>query len=224
MLRDRIVCVGSPSELPPEAKRELFEDQPVSSRAFVALLRSDRIIELIGLDTVHRRITWGELEKDVLRTLSSIVATALDRIDVTATLDERERRYRQLFENMSSGFALHRMILDAGGDAVDYEFLEVNDAFCQMTGLSRSEVVGRRITAVLTGTGIDPEDWINRYARVAGGHGAIRFEEHSHVLGRSHEVVAYSPISGNFATIFHDITEQFRAHEMFRHSFRRIRR
>ena len=40
-----------------------------------------------------------------------------------------ERKYRLLFENMTTGFALHEMIYDEDGKAIDYRFLDINPAF-----------------------------------------------------------------------------------------------
>ena len=42
-----------------------------------------------------------------------------------------------LFTHMLDGFALHEMIFDAEGKAVDYRFLEVNPAFEQITDFPR---------------------------------------------------------------------------------------
>ena len=56
-----------------------------------------------------------------------------------------EGQYRQLFENMSSGFALHEIIVDDGGKPVDYRFLEVNAAFEGLTGLKREALIGKTL-------------------------------------------------------------------------------
>ena len=50
-------------------------------------------------------------------------------------LRESEKRYRNLFEAMNEGFALHEIICDDGGRPCDYRFLEVNPAFERQTGL-----------------------------------------------------------------------------------------
>lgn len=52
-----------------------------------------------------------------------------ERESVTEALEDSERRYRTLFEALTEGVALHRMVRDDGGRAVDYRFLSVNPAF-----------------------------------------------------------------------------------------------
>ena len=64
---------------------------------------------------------------------------------------------------MSEGFALHEIIADPRGRAVDYRFLEVNPAFERLTGLKRAEIIGRRVREVVPGV---EDHWIETYARV----------------------------------------------------------
>ena len=48
---------------------------------------------------------------------------------INKELAEQKKKYSELFNKMISGFAYHRMIYNEQGEAVDYEFLEVNPAF-----------------------------------------------------------------------------------------------
>ena len=49
-------------------------------------------------------------------------------------LAESEERYRSLFENMPSGYA-HCQMLFEDGKPQDFIYLDVNDAFEELTGL-----------------------------------------------------------------------------------------
>ena len=51
-------------------------------------------------------------------------------------LRDSEQRYRSLFENMLEGYAYCRMLFDEHGRPVDFVYLEVNDSFERLTGLS----------------------------------------------------------------------------------------
>ncbi len=133
-----------------------------------------------------------------------------ERKSAQDNLRKSEKRYRQLFEAMISGFALHEIILDARGQPRDYRFLEVNPAFERLTGLKAEQVVGRTVLEVMPQ--IEPH-WIETYGRVANTGESASFENYSHSLGKYYEVVAYSPTHGQFATIFHDITERKRNEE-----------
>jgi PAS domain S-box-containing protein len=121
-----------------------------------------------------------------------------------------ETRYRLLFRNMSAGFALHEIILDASGKPCDYRFLEVNPAFEQLTGLKAEELLDRRVLAILPDT--EPH-WIADYGKVALTGQPNYFENYSKESGRYYKITAYAPQTGRFATIFTDITRQKEAEE-----------
>ena len=80
-------------------------------------------------------------------------------------------RYRTLFSRIDQGFCVCQMIVDESGTAVDYRFLEINEAFCGMTGLP-TDAVGR--TALEMVPNLEPR-WVDTYARVGLGGQALRF-------------------------------------------------
>jgi len=135
-------------------------------------------------------------------------------------LRESEKRYRELFDSMTSGFALHEMILDDSGFPRDYRFLEVNPAFEQLTGLKASNIVGHTVLEVLPNT--EPY-WIETYGKVALTGETLRFENYSQELGKHYEVMVYSPQPGRFATIFQDVTERKQAEEALKRREEQLR-
>ncbi len=114
-------------------------------------------------------------------------------------LRKSESKYRSLFDNMTNGFGYHKVLFDDQRGAIDYFFLEVNDAFEKLTGLKRGNIIGRRVTEVLPNIGHEPADWIGIYGRVALTGEPITFENYSENLGKWYSVSAYSPEKGYFA-------------------------
>jgi PAS domain S-box-containing protein len=113
--------------------------------------------------------------------------------------------YQVLFEQMLEGFALHEMIYDDSGKAVDYRFLDMNRTFENLTGLNASEVIGKTVKEVIP----EIEDsWIETYGRVASTGEPIQFENFTQGLGKHYHVAAYSPARGMFAVLFTDITRE----------------
>jgi PAS domain S-box-containing protein len=123
---------------------------------------------------------------------------------------ELENQYRLLFENLISGFALHKIICDAQGNAIDYQFLAVNPAFERLTGLNAKDIVGRNVLEVIPF--VEPY-WIETYGQVAMTGQTQRFVNHSIVMGKVFRVMAFSPKHLFFATIFDDITEKVQQEE-----------
>lgn len=122
-------------------------------------------------------------------------------------LRESEERYRQMFEELKTGFALHEIILNEHGQPCDYRFLVVNPAFERLTGLREEAIVGKRVLEVLPD--LEPI-WLERYGQVALTGAALEFEEYNQRLDKYFEVRAFSPATGQFATLFHDISERKR--------------
>lgn len=63
-----------------------------------------------------------------------------DRVGADGQLREKEEQYRSIFEATTDGFA----ILDAKG-----RFVEVNPAYCKLTGYSRNELIGKHTSALI---------------------------------------------------------------------------
>ncbi len=120
-----------------------------------------------------------------------------------------EQRYRLLFDNLSSGHALHAIEVDEAGTPVNYRYLAMNAAFSAMLGVVASSAVGARVTDLIPGIASDPADWIGRFGRVALTGEPARFEQRD-AAGRWWDIVAYRPVQGQFAVIAQDVSERKR--------------
>ncbi|HRZ40486.1 MAG TPA: PAS domain S-box protein, partial [Candidatus Omnitrophota bacterium] len=143
----------------------------------------------------------------------STVQDTTEYVQIMSALRESERQFRTLFENMSTGFALHKIVTNEKGEPVDYIFLAANPAFERETGLKREHILGKRVTEVLPGIENDPADWIHFYGQVAIERKAQTVERYSAALKRWYSVVAYSPAPGQFAAVFSDISDRKRIEE-----------
>jgi PAS domain S-box-containing protein len=134
-----------------------------------------------------------------------------------------KRFLSQLSASMIDGFAYSQVIFDDKGNPVDYVFLEVNYAFERQTGLKRTEILGKRVTEVLSGIEKDRADWIGKYGKVALTGEPVKFEDYCGVLGKWFSVSAFSPKKGYFVAIFEDITERRNLEASVRESEERFR-
>lgn len=143
----------------------------------------------------------GEDSAVIRMTISDIT----ERKKIEERLSESENKYRNLFQSMLNGFAVHEIICNEEGIPYDYRYLDINPAFERITGLSREQVIGRTVLQVLPQT---EKVWIERYGNVALTGEPDYFEEFAQELGKFFEVNVYRNAPKQFTTIFSDITER----------------
>jgi PAS domain S-box-containing protein len=168
-----------------------------------------------GLDWVRWEMRpWRKLDETIGGViLFSEVIT--ERKLAEQALEESELRYRQLFNRSHSALAVYETIYSEHGEPCDFRFLDVNLAFENITGLKRSELVGR---TVLETTPVREDEWIRLYAQVATTGWPAAFELHSRRFERFFSGTVYSPRPGQVAITFMDVTERRQAEEALRRS------
>ena len=140
------------------------------------------------------------------RVLLSVIRDITDRKKVEEELELNYARYQSLFTNMNSGLTYNKIILDEQGNPIDYEVLDVNEAFLKMANKSKDYYVGRRYSEITT-DGVDPTRLAD-YASVAleGKYFTLR-EIYSESFGKWLDLSIYSPEKYYFVRIFNDVTE-----------------
>ncbi|MBU2515363.1 response regulator [bacterium] len=134
----------------------------------------------------------------------------IERKNFHKALVESEKQYRNLFNSMVDGFAVHEMIFDDEGKPCDYRFLKVNPAFERYTGLKASAIEGKTALEVI------PElekVWIENYGNVVLMGKPLQFENYSRQFKKYFEVSAYRFDVNQFACSFVDITARKKAEE-----------
>lgn len=104
-------------------------------------------------------------------------------------------------------YAHHKMIYDEMGDPCDYEFIEANKAFEQMTSLKVLDIIGKKVSKVLPSITDSKFNWIKQYGEIVLKNLRIKFDAYSEPLGKWYRVFAYSPQKDCFTTLFFDITD-----------------
>ncbi len=114
-----------------------------------------------------------------------------------------EAHFQSLFTSMNEGVALHRLVVDSAGRAIDYLILDVNPTFESQTGMRREAVVGK-LASVAYGTPRAP--FLEVFARVAQTRLPAALEEYFAPLAKHFHINAFSPYPEHFATVFDDVT------------------
>lgn len=124
-----------------------------------------------------------------------------------------EERYRTLYAAMAEGVALHEIVFDERGEAIDYRLLDVNPAFERILGIPGDRARGA-LASEIYGTGEPP--YLELYARVVHtGHPAT-FEAYLATTDQHFSVSVFRIAAGRFATVFSDISERVRLQSQVR--------
>jgi PAS domain S-box-containing protein len=141
---------------------------------------------------------------DVLVVISEITDAVLQR----RKLESASRSYRALAENSGFALALCRTVFDAEGQAVDFEYVEVNEAHRAFTGLPPETFLGRKVTEAIPGYSRETIDLLNRVALTGEPIEQEVYEPH---LARWYHLNVYSPAPGSFVVLSRDISPEKRA-------------
>ncbi|MCX7711341.1 MAG: response regulator [Clostridia bacterium] len=185
----------------------LLEKLVLSRLAFL----SHRVEDIGVSGNISERIDMpGE---DELSGLALDVNRMLEALEKSqGQLQESEYKYRHLFESMLDGFAYYKIVTDQGGNFIDLVFLEMNDAFEQIIGFKKSEILGKKVAQVIDRLNT-PWDWLKVSSDLAKNGEKVSFEYFSTISGRWYLISAYCPDREYFITVFHDISNRKRIEE-----------
>ncbi|WP_321421270.1 PAS domain S-box protein [uncultured Methanobacterium sp.] len=159
-------------------------------KIYYALLNSE-LIEIGG-------------DKVILTTVRDITETK----ETEQCLINSEKRYRKLYSSMNEGLAVHEIIYDDANIPVDYEIIDVNNAYEEILGIKKKDIQRKRASDAY-GAGKAP--YIEVYSEVAETGNPAHFETYFEPLDKYFYISVFSPSKGTFATVFEDITSRKKA-------------
>jgi|GEM_PF-6140173 len=117
-----------------------------------------------------------------------------------------------LYSGMAEGICLHRIIFDENREPADYRILDINQAYSDITGITRDKALGA-LASELYGTGKPP--YLDIYAEVAETGKPKKFEVFFDHIGHF-AISVVSPEKDQFITIFTDVTETKASEQILR--------
>jgi len=141
----------------------------------------------------------------ILQIAAKSIANELDRFQFVEFQQIQEEKYRQLFENLSSGMALHEAIYDQDGNIIDFKVLDVNLAYQTLLGKKKDQIIGKSIIEIWPKAN---KYWIDFFSEVIRDRETKHFDGFSDLWGRYFSGSAFSPAPNQFAIIFQDVTKE----------------
>ena len=115
--------------------------------------------------------------------------------------------FTSLYDAMVEGVAIHEIIYDSEGRAVDYKIVDINKAFETITSIPRKVAMGKLATHLYN---TEAPPYLEIYERVAISGDPVSFDTHFPPMDKFFSISVISLGKGLFATIFFDITERKR--------------
>ena len=126
-------------------------------------------------------------------------------------LSKSERYYRHFFDSMQEGFYIAEIIYDKYGKPLDYEYMDTNPAFEKLIGLTRDQIVGKKIRELSPDVSTH---WLGILNEVALTGRQIYNEFYSESFRRYLKTMVYRPFQGQIAVLVEDVTERKQAEEI----------
>jgi PAS domain S-box-containing protein len=126
------------------------------------------------------------------------------------------KQIAKLFSKMLNGLTYCKIVTNSNGKPIDWIYIDVNDAFEEMAGRKKTELIGRKASELYPGIQSDPDDWVGKLGQVALTGESVKFEQFSKPQKRWYNISAYSPKKGYLIVLSEDITERKKAEKIRR--------
>ena len=199
----------------PHHEREILESQGIVSILVLPLVVEGKWWGFIGFDETRQPRQWGDTEFVLLRTATEMLGAFFTRKQAEEALRDSEAYQRQMLQTTADGF----WVLDTRG-----RFVDVNDAYCGMTGYERDEVLGMGINDLDADE--KPAETSTRIARIMANGSEVFERRHRRKDGSVFPVemsVSYlKERGGQFVCFCRDLTRRKQDEEAVREAAVRL--
>jgi PAS domain S-box-containing protein len=182
---------------------------PVVRELVVPVMLGEQVVAILGVG--NKETDYTEEDAEAVSYLADVTWHIIELKRSELAHQKSKERLRMIFEAMPIGWAEHRMVFDADGRPIDYEFLDVNAAFERFTGLTRELVVGKLVTDIIPGIQNAKPDLITLYGGVVTSGIEQQLEIFFPPLDRWYKITAFTRRQGHFVAMFEDISDRKRS-------------
>lgn len=183
-------------DLPPGKLKDRMEARGIGASVLVPIRINREFYGVLGIDDCKGQRHWSEHELSFLQTISSNLASAIQRRNSQLALQESFEEKNTILESIGEAFfALDR----------ELKIRYWNQRAENLLGVSRSKVVGKRLYEVFPE--VNKPEFQAKYTEALEKHKPIHFEEYYRALAIWLEVNAY-PSGEGFSVFIKDVTRE----------------
>lgn len=144
-------------------------------------------------------------------------------MDITAKkisevqLKESEKRYRALYSSMNEAVSINKLVYSKENIPIDYEIVDVNPAFEEITGLSREYCVSKMASEL---SKLEKPPYFEIYSKVIETGVPTRFETYFELLDKYFDISVFYLSNDMFVTVSEDITERKKSEDKIKASLK----
>ena len=177
----------------------------ITSLLVAPIILYNEVMGIIAFYHHKKSVVFSESQIDFANRVASSLSQAIENADLINEIKKSEKKYHSLYSSMNEGVALHKIVYNQYGEAQDYIITDVNQAYEDLTGNKRNDVVGKKASNVY-GTKIPL--YIDIYSKVAEKGESNQFETYFKPFNKYFSISVTSPEKGKFFTVFEDITRR----------------
>lgn len=170
-------------------------------------LLEEKLLRLDGTTVYGEVSTISYAENDQL-VVQMIIRDLTERKKAEQSLLDSAQRYTSLFQNGLIAFAQCRIITNAEGKPVDWEFIKVNEAYEKIMSVKKEQIEGKTGREVFPNIEHLSVNWIQELGSVALEGRELNMVTLFEPLNRRLSVFVYSPKQGEFTGIFSETDEE----------------
>ncbi|MGB3607543.1 MAG: chemotaxis protein CheB [Psychroserpens sp.] len=166
----------------------------------------DQVNDKIGnyyLMRISPFITTDEADAGVIVTFDNINKLKEKEKQLNVT----EKKYKKLFTSLTEGFIHGRIITNKQKRPINWEIIDVNQAFEKQFKISRQDLIGNDLTALGEKTKQTFNDLFETFSQVAMTGKGNNVKQYATDDGKHYLINTFSSYKNEFASTFTDVTE-----------------
>lgn len=183
----------------------------------IPIFSHDEIVAVIGV--ANKKTDYNSSDILQLTLLMDAAWKVIEGRKTQQALLASEAKYRKLFENMSSGFALHKVVFNTSNEAIDWKYIDVNTRFKEIWNIS-SEVVGKTLYQIYP---LIDSDWVKNTNETLNHNFSFKEIIKTPDNKKHLEITLFKVDNDHVAALFDDVTDRIKAEQALKESEARFR-